>query len=1323
MDTIGRYKILEKLPSTGMATVFKAFDQEFDGEVFIKQFPSNSNWNLTARAHFEHEMRLLSLLENPGVLPIYEIAEYDGCLTIVTPFLSGGSLADKMTQGPLSLDESLLVFEKIVFCLEAVHELGISHQALKPANILFDEQGELFITDFGINKVEETTMPGVSTFHQIVSWPQYMSPEQLLSRKVNAQSDIYALGLILFEMLTGQSAFTSAARIDLAVMQVERPLPDIYRACPECPAGMDLFFQHCLAKDPEKRFGSLAEMLIALIAVYEGVPVPAHQPGIIRERLEPDHGNTALAGSTKPARLKPVFAVFILILTLSAAAYLAFPNLRSALLARLPDLPTGSISQGDAAAETLQPTTTLAPTITPFQTATTRSQVVEISLDNAPTATEQPPIDLPVASHTPAAQLTEEALMIGGADKIAFINANDVWMANLDGTGLERLTFDEVEKTDLRWSNDGRELIYRQDGRERTLEVFSAASTVEQPTRGFESGKWVYYSKDGKRKAIVVTESWNGRQVELIKVYDIYNYDQPKIIDHIPGDRFEMRGYSGANDAPVIMEFAWDGADLFALHGDVIRDGGDLVVYNLGTAKASVVNPIEGNCCYKDLGWSPDGQYLLFAYQDVRYDQAARLYYVPYGTLGTGQTYEPIDLPYYFFADLNARIYPALHPAVSGSPANTSTATAPAVEPTQDLNSDFGEADPGDAPVIGGVDKIAFLRENEIWIMNVDGSALERIHTVVGAAGDLQWSSDGNSIVYKAGGCYHAVSISSRESLSLGCYVSLGLSQDGESAAVSANLKFDDNLVRMRASSLPFSLIPFSRGGNFLNLETLGSCPIVEGESYQWGKDNQRIAAIVETNENGRSVQAIRVFDLGDCGDQPNLIDTFPSTRFSMQGYSGEAGDPTIVDFAWDGNQLFALNGDVQEGFGELIVYDMGSKKADILDPLKKICCYRDMRWSADSTYIFFSTQDLQNRLALYFVPLDQARTQANLVALPLPAGFWNGVDLRTHLFPALRFVNAEADSSPPPIQDADLTVGSANYELRTTLSHAAAVNAIDISADGAQLAAGAGSLLKIWDLSSYQSIHEFDFAVDKHTEAITGVAFSPDGLYLASSSVDETLRVWKLDYYVPRFNLGDHAKPVLALDYSFDGNYIASTASDGTVLIWRTSNGGVYRRLTGHEMPVYGVSFSPDGQKLVSVSADKTVRVWDVVLGEVEHTLVGHTAPVSSVAISPDGRLIASAAWDATVRIWDLQSGSLLATLKSSEAPVASVGFSPQGDLLIAGSENGLISIWETENFSLTRNITDQVSAIISLAFSPDGALLAASTDSGKVLLFYRIP
>jgi len=242
-----------------MASIFRAQDPTFGREVALKVLPREFLHDPGFRGRFERESRTIATLEHSAIVPVYDFGEDNNQPYLVMRLMRGGSLADRIRQGPISLQEATTVIGRIGAALDYAHQKGIVHRDLKPGNILFDENGQPFLADFGIVKVAESTM--TLTGGGVVGTPAYMSPEQVHGdRQIDGRSDIYSLGVILYEMLTGVTPYLADTPAQLMMAHVLKPTPRVLEARPDLPAYCNTVIEKAMAKDRERRYQTGGEM-------------------------------------------------------------------------------------------------------------------------------------------------------------------------------------------------------------------------------------------------------------------------------------------------------------------------------------------------------------------------------------------------------------------------------------------------------------------------------------------------------------------------------------------------------------------------------------------------------------------------------------------------------------------------------------------------------------------------------------------------------------------------------------------------------------------------------------------------------------------------------------------------------------------------------------------------------------------------------------------------------------------------------------------------------------------------------------------------------
>jgi serine/threonine-protein kinase len=249
---IGRYEIRAELGRGGMATVYRAYDPSFDREVAIKVLPRELQHDPQFHDRFKREIKTIASLEHPAIVPVYDVGEEDGVPYFVMRYMTGGSLTTWIEKGKFSLQDAARIIERLASALAYAHKNGIVHRDLKPDNILFDNIGDPFISDFGVAKFTGTSSN--LTGSGIIGTPAYMSPEQAQGEAVDNRSDIYGLGVIIFQMLSGKQPYNATTPMGVAVKHITEPVPEILKANPSLPAETDTIIKTAMAKNKDNRY-------------------------------------------------------------------------------------------------------------------------------------------------------------------------------------------------------------------------------------------------------------------------------------------------------------------------------------------------------------------------------------------------------------------------------------------------------------------------------------------------------------------------------------------------------------------------------------------------------------------------------------------------------------------------------------------------------------------------------------------------------------------------------------------------------------------------------------------------------------------------------------------------------------------------------------------------------------------------------------------------------------------------------------------------------------------------------------------------------------
>lgn len=275
--TIGRYHVTELLGKGGMASVYKAFDTRLERYVAIKFIRADALNQETFLKRFEREAKALAKLSHPNIVKVLDYGTHEEVPYIVMEYIPGGTLKQKLGR-PYSPVEAARLVLPIARTLDYTHRQNIIHRDVKPANFLMMDSGEPMLSDFGISRVmEQSDAAPLTSTGAGIGTPEYMAPEQCRGEKVDQRADIYSLGVVFYELVTGAKPFSADTPMAVVMKQITEPVPSARLYAPGIPVEVEQILQKALAKRPEDRFQSMAQFAAALERILqESATSPAH---------------------------------------------------------------------------------------------------------------------------------------------------------------------------------------------------------------------------------------------------------------------------------------------------------------------------------------------------------------------------------------------------------------------------------------------------------------------------------------------------------------------------------------------------------------------------------------------------------------------------------------------------------------------------------------------------------------------------------------------------------------------------------------------------------------------------------------------------------------------------------------------------------------------------------------------------------------------------------------------------------------------------------------------------------------------------------------
>ena len=1368
------YEVHEPIGFGGFGTVYRAYQPIVQREVAVKIIrPERAS--LPEFIHrFETEAQMVARLEHLHIVPLYDYWRDPDGAYLVMRYLRGGSLQRSLAQhGAWEMADIARLLDQITSALALAHSNGIIHRDLKPGNILLDKDGNTFLTDFGIAKDLHKSAEVLPEEGHLGS-PAYISPEQVLREQLSPQTDIYSLGVILFELLTGQRPFEAATETTVMRHHVIRVLPSVYEIRPELSKMLDIVVQRATAKHPEDRYADVRQLATDFrsIAGFMGtISVPPFKTGVaVPDRpVAPDVNTKTLIVETI--------------------------DLGEGTRNIIPDAGTRDI-------ETLN---------LPVVPAVTRNPYKGLRSFDEADASDFFGRDALVIRLLVHLKKERFLAVVGpsGSGKSSVVKAGLI-------PGVRRKAIVHSDEWFVAQMTPGTQPL--QNLQDALLRV-----AVRVPEKMED-----HLAEDVQGLHDTLIDILPTADDQLVLVIDQFEELFTLVKDVTARDHF-MNMLAAAVAAPdsrlrLVITLRADFYDRPLLHpvfGDLIRQYTEVVLpLSPDELRDAIITPA------KRVGLELEAPLVDAIIEDVHVQPGAlpllqyaltELFERRVGQTLTLQAYRDIGGVPGALARRADTLYEALKPAEKHAAQQLFLRLITLGIGTEDTRRRLVQAELqslGDGSVQAMIDLFGQHR-----LLTFDRDPFTRAPTVEIAHEALiqQW----DRLVRWLAESRAALQVQRRMALEVDEWLLSGrntgflasgsrLAQYEALAGDTAVALTEDEITYLGASStrrqqaenrqrlgiialVVFSVVALGLALLALDRERRAEIQRVRADQEAAVARSRELAVRsltrIEDDLDGALVLSLEALDQADTFEARNSLLTALQAQPNLSSFlHGHTDAVRTVAFDPQGNWLASAGRD-----NTIILWDLTTRQMAGMPLLGHDDWVNDLAFSPDGHTLASAAAD--GTVGLWAMPdgvpigepitshegavwavsfTDDGRSLAfagedSLIhrwdvqaAVPIGQPLTGHRDfvfsLDAH---ADRLLSGSADGT---VRVWDLLTGE--FVGQPLVAHSDWVLSVAFSPDGETIASGgADQTVYLWDAAT----GTLQGQVTGYTDWVRSVAFSPDSSQLIAGSADGSVYTYDLET-AQNVALGQHSDAVWAAQVSPDGTLIASGGADNQVILWDASGqGGLSRifarqaeavsslalhdnmlasangnpagegtdysiqlwdittgeahlRLDGHRQAVTAVAFSPDGSHLASASADQTVMLWELASDSVlSLSLTGHTDAVMAVAYQPNGQVVASGGFDNTIRLWDAATGAPIGQPLTGHADaVLTLAFSPDGDRLVSGSFDSTIRLWDSETgLAVGEPLTGHTDAVTQVVFNADGTLLASTSRDASVLLW----